>query len=223
MRVGRMIFHAVAIAALGSMCMAQSNAGTGRGMGQQQQGVGQQQPGMERQNGGIPPSMGSNTMDNSKSPDQTFITKAAQGGLAEVTFGNLAKQNGSSDAVKEFGNRMVTDHSQANDQLRQLAQQKGITLPSHMDAKDKRVNKLLQSKQGAAFDQAYIRDMVEDHEADVAEFRKEATNGKDPEVKAWAQKTLPVLEQHLATAKQVAGQVGGENSKTANSMSSHPQ
>jgi putative membrane protein len=183
-----------------------------------QQGMGQ--PGGIGQNGNTPPSMGTDSMGmNMKSPDQEFMMKAAQGGLAEVKMGNLAKQNGGSDAVKQFGDRMVTDHTQANDQLRKIAEQKGITLPSSPSSKDKRISKMLQSKQGADFDKAYIHDMVKDHEADVAEFRREAENGKDPVVKAWAQKTLPTLEQHLDSAKQVAGQVGG-NEKTAGAMSS---
>jgi len=164
----------------------------------------------------MPPSMSN---DNAlKSPDHEFIMKAAKGGMAEVNLGNLAQQNGGSDAVKKFGNRMVTDHSQANDQLRQIAQQEGITLPTNVDSKDERLTKMLQSKQGADFDKAYIRDMVKDHEADVAEFRNEAANGKDPQVKAWAQKTLPTLEQHLEMAKQVAGQVGAD--KKPGAMSS---
>jgi putative membrane protein len=90
--------------------------------------------------------------------------------------------------------------------------------------KDKRTSKMLQSKQGADFDKAYIHDMVKDHEADLAEFRREAENGKDPDVKAWAQKTLPTLEQHLESAKQVAGQIGGsDTSKKAAGAMSSPQ
>jgi putative membrane protein len=160
---------------------------------------------------------------NMKSPDQEFIMKAAQGGLAEVDLGNLAKQNGGSDAVKQFGDRMVNDHSQANSQLQQIAQQKGITLPSSPSGKDKHLSKMLRTKQGAEFDKAYIHDMVKDHEADVAEFRHEAENGKDPDVKAWAQKTLPVLEQHLAASKQIAGQVGADTSKKSPTAMSAPQ
>jgi putative membrane protein len=222
-----MILLVVAVTVFSACCMAQ-------GMGQQQGGMGQPgmnqpnqqgmgQPGGIGQNGNMPPNMGTDSTGmNMKSPDQEFIMKAAQGGLAEVNMGKLAKQNGGSDAVKQFGDRMVTDHSQANDQLRQLAEKKGIMLPSSPSIKDKRTSKMLQSKQGADFDKAYIHDMVKDHEADVAEFRREAENGKDPDVKAWAQKTLPTLEQHLESAKQVAGQVGGNepSKKNAGAMSS---
>jgi len=221
MRAQRMILHVVAITALSACCMAQGMGMPQQGNGNSGQRMGQQTGMDQQQNQGdpnMPPSMSHDSM--MKSPDQAFMVKAAQGGLAEVTLGSVAKQNGGSDAVKQFGDRMVTDHSQANDRLRQLAQQKGITLPSSPSMKDKRLSKTLQAKQGAEFDKAYIHDMVKDHEEDVAEFRKEAESGKDPDVKAWAQKTLPTLEQHLEMAKQVAGQVGGEPSKSAGAMSS---
>lgn len=220
MRAQRMICHAVAVAALGTMGMAQSSMGRSGGMGQEgQQPMGQQRT-IGQQNMGQP---SDHTAAASMNPDHTFVMKAAQGGMAEVKLGNLAKKNGGSEAVKDFGNKMATDHSKANDELRQLAQKKGITLPGNVNAKDKRTSKMLAGKQGAGFDKAYIQDMVKDHEMDVAEFRKEAEQGKDPEVKAWAQKTLPVLEQHLAHAKEVAGQVGVDNTKkSAGAMSSHP-
>jgi putative membrane protein len=139
-------------------------------------------------------------------------------------LGNIAKQNGGSDAVKQFGDKMVNDHSKSNNELKQLAQTKGVAVPTNVTAKDKRMSKMLGAKQGSDFDKAYIHDMVKDHEEDVAEFRNEAQNGKDPDVKAWAQKTLPTLEQHLALAKQVAGQVGPDTGKkTAGAMSSQQQ
>jgi putative membrane protein len=218
MRAQRIILHAAAVTALCACCMAQGSMGS-QGMGQPNSG--QRNPQGIGQNGvdsNAPPSMSSETdaaSTNMKSPDQAFMMKAAQGGIAEVNLGNLAKQNGGSDAVKQFGDKMVTDHTQANDQLHQLAQQKGITLPSSPSSKDKRLSKMLESKQGADFDKAYIHDMVRDHEEDIAEFRREAQNGRDPDVKAWAQKTLPTLEQHLDNAKQVAGQVGATKSSGA--------
>jgi putative membrane protein len=223
----RMILHALAFVALGAMCMAQSSPGP-QGMGQQgRPGMGQSgQPGMGQQGGmdpNSPSSMGRDNASDMMSPDRMFVTKAAQGGMAEVNLGNLAKQNGGSDSVKQFGSRMVNDHSQANDELRQLAQQKQITLPRDVSSKDKRLSKMLGSKQGSDFDKAYIHDMVKDHQTDVADFRNEAENGKDPDIKAWAQKTLPILEQHLAAAKEVAGQVGADtNKKSAGAMSSKP-
>jgi putative membrane protein len=216
MNAQKIILHGVAVVALGAMCVAQSSMGQ---QGQNQQGTGQR--GMGQQNGSNANMPDSMSADNSTpdmgiaSPDQLFMKKAAQGGLAEVRLGNIAKQNGSSDAVKQFGDRMITDHTQAGDELKQIAQKKGVTLPSDVTTKDKKMSKMLEAKQGSDFDKAYIHDMVKDHEEDVAEFRNEAANGKDPEVKAWAQKTLPTLESHLAQAKQVAGQVGAGKSAAA--------
>jgi putative membrane protein len=159
--------------------------------------------------------------DSGVNSDRIFVMKAAQGGMAEVTLGNLAQQNAASDSVKQFGERMVSDHSKANDELRQLAQQKGIAVPTGMSGKDKRLDKMLAAKQGPDFDKAYIHDMVKDHEQDIAEFRAEAENGNDPDVKAWAQKTLPTLEHHLAEAHKVAAEVGVHTGKErAGAMSS---
>jgi putative membrane protein len=218
MKAQRMILHVLAVAGLGAMCMAQSNTGAQGRNQRDPQGIAEQRIG---EGPDSPGSMSSNS--DMKSPDHMFIMKAAQGGMAEVQLGNLAKQNGGSDAVKQFGDKMVTDHSQANNELRQLTQQKGITLPSDISSKDKAMTKMLASKQGADFDKAYVHDMVKDHETDVAEFRHEAENGKDPEVKAWAQKTLPVLEQHLAAVKQVASQLGVDTGKTKSQAMSSQQ
>lgn len=221
MQAQRMFLHVLAVTALSACCMAQGMQAPGAGNNQRFPGTSQQQiPANQGQiDPNMPPSMSHDT--SMKSPDQDFIMKAAQGGLAEVKLGNIAKQNGGNDAVKQFGDKMVSDHSQANDQLRQLAQQKGISLPSNPSMKDRRLSKSLAAKHGADFDKAYIHDMVKDHEQDVAEFRQEAENGKDPDVKAWAQKTLPTLEQHLANAKQIASQVGVDTpKKSAAAMSS---
>jgi putative membrane protein len=145
--------------------------------------------------------------------DKTFVTKAAQGGMAEVQLGQLAADKGTSDDVKKFGQRMVTDHSKANDELKTIAQSKNITLPTAVDAKDKALHDRLASLSGAAFDRAYMRNMVADHKKDIAEFRVESKSGKDPEVKAWAEKTLPTLEDHLKQAQDANRAVGTSGRK----------
>jgi putative membrane protein len=133
--------------------------------------------------------------------DSAFVTKAAQGGMAEVELGNLAQQNGSSDTVKQFGKRMVGDHTKANDELKTLASDKGVSLPTALDAKSQATKDRLSKLSGAAFDRAYMQDMVTDHQQDVAEFRKQSTRGTDPDLKAFASKTLPTLEEHLKLAR----------------------
>jgi putative membrane protein len=155
--------------------------------------------------------------DMNGSPDRAFMMKAAQGGMAEVQLGNLAKDHASNDAVKQFGQHMVDDHSKANDELKSLAQQKNVTLPTDLDAKDKSTMDRLSTMNGAAFDKAYMRDMVADHRKDIADFQREANNGKDPDVKAWAAKTLPTLQNHLSMAQDTEKQV--MNSKMGNKMS----
>ena len=137
-----------------------------------------------------------------------FAKEAAAGGLAEVAFGNLAKQKAASADVKAFGDRMVTDHSKANDELKQWAASNNVTLPSDLDAKAKATQERLSKLSGDAFDKAYMKDMVADHKKDVAAFKKESTSGKNADLKAWAGKTLPTLEDHLKMAQDTASKVG---------------
>jgi len=135
--------------------------------------------------------------------DRTFIKKAAQGGMAEVQLGKLATEKGSSEDVKKFGQRMVDDHSKANDQLKQLAASKGVDVPTSLNSKDDATKDRLSKLSGSAFDRAYMQDMVKDHTQDVSEFKKASQTAKDPDVKSWAAQTLPTLENHLKTAKSV--------------------
>ncbi len=139
--------------------------------------------------------------------DDTFVTRAAEGGMAEVELGNLAQQHAASDAVKQFGKRMVDDHTKANNELKQIAAKNNIQLPSDMGAKNRATMDRLSKLNGAEFDRAYMHDMVMDHRTDVNEFRHEADNGKNADVKAFAAKTLPTLEDHLKQAEQVDSQV----------------
>jgi putative membrane protein len=143
------------------------------------------------------------------SGDRKFVVTAAQGGLAEVELGTLAAQRASTDAVKQFGQRMASDHGKANEELKGLAQQKGVPVPTALDAKHKKLHDRLSKLSGAEFDRAYMDEMVKDHRKDVSEFRSEAERGKDPDVKAWAAKTLPTLEAHLKQAETVNAQVKG--------------
>jgi putative membrane protein len=136
--------------------------------------------------------------------DKTFAMKAAQGGLAEVQEGQLASQRGASPQVKQFGQRMVTDHSQANDELQQIAQQEGLTLPTQPSTTQQAQYRRLSGLSGAAFDRDYAHQAVQDHQQTVALFRGEAQNGRDPALKGFAQKYLPVLRQHLQLAQQLS-------------------
>lgn len=147
--------------------------------------------------------------------DKRFVMEAAEGGLAEVQLGNVAKQNGSNDAVKSFGDRMVNDHGTANSELQQLAQQKGWTLPTELKEMHKKHSDQLSTKQGAEFDKMYMQMMVKDHQKDVRAFQRCAQSCTDPDLKAWAAKTVPTLQEHLKQAQQVAQQVGASTGKGA--------
>ncbi len=141
------------------------------------------------------------------SPDSAFVKEAAAGGMAEVDMGKLAQEKAGNDQVKQFGSRMVQDHSKANDELKQVAGAKGVQLPAAPDAKAQAEMKKMQSLSGSAFDKHYMDHMVADHKQDIAAFEKEAKSGKDPEVKAFAEKTLPTLKEHLQLAQQAQSAV----------------
>jgi putative membrane protein len=136
--------------------------------------------------------------------DQTFIEKAAVGGLAEVQLGKLAVEHAASPDVKQFGQRMVQDHSKANQELMALAKTKAISVPTALDHKHQEEVDRLAKLQGAAFDRAYLQHMVKDHEDDVQLFSTQAKQGQDPELKAFAAKTLPTLEEHLRIVRNLA-------------------
>lgn len=145
--------------------------------------------------------------------DKTFVLKAAKGGMAEIDLGKLAAEKGSNGDVKRFGQRMADDHSKANDELKSLAKSKNIALPTDVGTKEKAAHDRLAGLSGAAFDRAYMAYMLSDHEKDVAAFRTESRSGKDPDVKGWASKTLPTLEDHLKSAQATAKNVGAGTRK----------
>lgn len=149
----------------------------------------------------------SNEMTNMKrsalTPDTEFMTEAAQGGMAEVELGRLAASKAQSPEVKNFGQKMVNDHSKANEELKALAARKNMSLPTALDEKHQALLDKLKGLSGAEFDKAYVEAMVDDHEEDVEAFKDEAENGEDADVKAWAAKTLPTLQSHLEMIKGI--------------------
>jgi putative membrane protein len=137
--------------------------------------------------------------------DRRFIRKAAEGNLAEVALGRLAEQNSQDSSVKAFGERMVQDHSQANQQLTTVAQNLNVTLPTSPSSSDQKVMDKLSGLSGPAFDKAFARDMVRGHRMDVRAFEHEAKHGRDPDVKQFAESTLPTIREHLAMAEKLPG------------------
>ncbi len=224
----------VSIVLLGALCFAQNREpypqnGTTGAPGQSNPMGAPAQPGVPGQMGTMNDAQtGQMGTTSAQMADHAFMKKAAEGGMAEVQMGQLAQQNGQSQQVKEFGQRMVTDHSKANDELKQVAQQQGVQLPDSPSAKQKAEYKRLSKLHGDAFDDAYAKLMVSDHKKDVAEFQREADSGNNPEVKNWAGQTLPTLKEHLQLAEQMKGSENlgpnkSEKSSSGTGTGSSPQ
>jgi putative membrane protein len=142
--------------------------------------------------------------------DKKFVETAAKDGKAEVDLGQLALTKAKKQTVKDFAQLMVDDHGKANEELMALASTKGLDLaaPANAGATDPAADPAMADKRaaldkltGSKFEKQYVATMVEAHEKAVALFREQSTSGMDPELKDWAAKTLPKLEEHLAHAK----------------------
>jgi putative membrane protein len=146
--------------------------------------------------------------DHAGNKTEHFIKEAAMGGQMEVKMGQLAQQNGQSQEVKNLGSTLVKDHTEANQKLQQLAQQKGITLSQSGDSKHQKGLDALQSKSGAEFDKAFVTHAIKDHKKDIAKFEKCQKEEKDAQVKAFIDETLPTLRNHLQMAQAAARTLG---------------
>ncbi|HET6757071.1 MAG TPA: DUF4142 domain-containing protein [Burkholderiales bacterium] len=131
-----------------------------------------------------------------------WIKKAAQAGLAEVELGKLAAQKAQSSEVKEFAQRMVDDHAKANDELMKIASDKGVTPPTQLDEKHRKLQQELTQARGAEFDKKYMDAQVKDHKEAIALFEKGAKSS-DEQVQQFASSTLPNLKKHLQMAQKV--------------------
>ncbi len=138
-----------------------------------------------------------------KDDDSDFMVKAANGGMMEVAAGKMAQEKGQSQAVKDFGAKMVADHTAAGDELKALAAVKNVTLPSSPgEDEQKHLNEMAQMS-GKDFDKHYIDMMVKDHDNTVEMFEEAAKDAKDAAIRDWATKTLPVLKQHDEAVKAI--------------------
>lgn len=198
----RTVFAAGLLAASGAIAQTQPQTQTGAGGGTNQS----QTPSQSMPAGQTPDSMGAGNAGaaSSKVDDEKFAKNAALGGMTEVELGKLATQKASDAKVKEFGQKMVDDHTKANDNLKQIASKSNIDIPSSLDSKHQsRIDKLSKLS-GPDFDKAYVKDQLKDHETDVREFKDEANNGTDPNVKTFASSTLPTLQEHLEMVKSLS-------------------
>jgi putative membrane protein len=142
---------------------------------------------------------------NASMSDKHFVSDALEGGMAEIQMGQLAEEKGSSSDVKNFGRKMVKDHTKLGDQMKQVAQQLGVSVPNSPSMMDQLEIKKLKGLSGSEFDQEYIKDMVKDHQDDLKDFKKEADSGTSPLVKNAASQGADVISEHLAIIQQIAG------------------
>jgi len=171
---------------------------------------GSQQPGVPSQqspdNAGAPPGANTGTAATSQNfGDQAFVAKALEGGMAEVQLGQLAQEKSQSNDVKQFGQKMVSDHSQMGEKwLKPIAKQMGVSEPKGPSKKDKKLIEKLQGLSGQQFDTEYIQAMLKDHKEDLKQFKNEAQMAQDPNVKQIAQQGSTVIQQHLQLIEQIA-------------------
>jgi putative membrane protein len=148
--------------------------------------------------------------------DSAFIREALAGNLLEVNLGDLARQQASDSSVKQFGLRMVTDHSSMQNQWSSLASRNGLTIQPRLDAAQQAQVTRLRQLSGAAFDRAYMNTMVQDHQQDVSTFERQSTSADSPEVRQLASSGLSIIRGHLDMARQIDSTLRGGNVAAAN-------
>ena len=137
-----------------------------------------------------------------------FLKQAAEINLGEVQLGKLAEQKGNNPAIRDFGKRMVEDHTRAEDNLRQIAQKQGVTLPTSAGQHEAMLQQQLSGAKGAQFDQIYIEHMLSGHKGAIDAFENEIEHGSNPAIKGYAENTLSVIQDHIRIAEDVAGKMG---------------
>ena len=143
------------------------------------------------------------------STDRQFLTRAAMMDLAEIETGRLAVSQGASESVRQFGQRMIDDHTRTSQQLTQMASAAGFAPPQTLDAKRRAAAAKLARLTGAEFDRAYMKQMVKDHQEAVSLYQRQSTRGTLPDLRSFASATLPALQEHLTMARSMAGGSGG--------------
>jgi len=136
--------------------------------------------------------------------DKKFVSGALEGGMAEVALGKLAAEKGSSPEVKQFGQQMVDDHTKLGEQMKPVAEQIGVKMPTELSKKDKALEAKLSALSGPQFDKAYVEAMLKDHKKDYSEFQEEAKSAVIPSVKQAAAAGEPVIKSHLDHIQQIA-------------------
>ncbi len=134
---------------------------------------------------------------------KAFLQEAEQDSIAEIKVCKLALEKSKNSAVRNFAQRMITDHSRMNREIQHLAQGKGVKMPDKPSVAQRAIYATLSATWGGVFDREFMSHNVSDHETDVKDFRAQSENGDDPEVRKFAATGLKTLETHLRLAKSV--------------------
>lgn len=182
------------------IAFAQTNGGSQSNAGAAQNNShGSQRPMQDEING-----QNGGQMGMQAAADKMFISKALMGGMAEVQMGQLAADKGTSEAVKNFGQKMVEDHTRMGDELKPVAKKLNVPIPTRLDGKEQGLYTKLQAMSGSEFDNAYVKAMVKDHKKDESEFKTEAANAADPDLKQVVTKGEQIISQHLQMIESIA-------------------
>jgi putative membrane protein len=146
--------------------------------------------------------------------DKDFIMETATDGMLEVELGKLAHEKAVSKEVKDFGHHMMMDHEKASNELKQLAAQKNVMLSDSLDSDAKNKKEDLAKLKGNEFDKKYVSEMVKEHKKEIEKFEDIANKSEDPELKAWAQQTLPTLQSHYMEAQKLDSMMSSNKKKS---------
>jgi putative membrane protein len=178
----------------------------------QQKGASQKEYSSQQSGGSAQQQQAEANPQQQLSPDQQFIAEAAQDGRAEVQLGQMAQRKASDPGVKRFAQRLVTDHMKANQQLESLPQAGQVKQPANTPDERRTTTDQLSGLSGKEFDRRFMDEMVRDHEKAVSRFQEAASGASDQQVKQFAAQILPVLKQHLQTAKSLQARLSGGSS-----------
>ena len=151
------------------------------------------------------------TCSDANKDSSKFLSQAMQDGVAEIQVCQLALKQSQNPDVRSFAQRMIQDHTNADNEISQLATKKGINLETSPSAKQKLTYDALAQLSGAAFDKEFMSHNVSDHTEDIKDFQEQSQSGTDADVKSLAAKTLSMLQTHLQLSNQVKDKVKGSS------------
>jgi putative membrane protein len=139
--------------------------------------------------------------------DRRFMMETAQSNMAEIKVAQIAQEKASSDEVKQYARKLVDDHTKAGEELKRIAAQKNVQLPTDMGKHQHMISKV-ENMSGDSFDRNFMKMQVQHHKKDVSNFQKQVNRSMDSDVKTFASTTLPTLQEHLQQAQTLASNTG---------------